>query len=133
MVASFCCRHLNDQLHKYPVINDSNKVHLNSDSCQISCPSAEVHVPNVSHASCHHLSNAMSHCIPCLCPHEPVQNATCPVCPVCPVCCQSAARCRPTNEPPGVVCWLQDVVVETLRSIAELMIWGDQHDQQFFE
>ena len=27
----------------------------------------------------------------------------------------------------------QDVVVETLRSIAELMIWGDQHNPSFFD
>ena len=27
----------------------------------------------------------------------------------------------------------RDVVVETLRSIAELMIWGDQHEPRFFD
>ena len=27
----------------------------------------------------------------------------------------------------------KDTVVEALRSIAELMIWGDQHDASFFE
>ena len=27
----------------------------------------------------------------------------------------------------------RDTLVETLRSIAELMIWGDQHDPKFFE
>lgn len=27
----------------------------------------------------------------------------------------------------------RDVVVEALRSIAELMIWGDQHEPKFFE
>ena len=27
----------------------------------------------------------------------------------------------------------RDVVVETLRSIAELMIWGDQHEPGFFD
>ncbi len=27
----------------------------------------------------------------------------------------------------------RDAVVEALRSMAELMIWGDQHDPKFFE
>lgn len=27
----------------------------------------------------------------------------------------------------------RDLVVETLRSIAELMIWGDQHEPRFFD
>lgn len=28
---------------------------------------------------------------------------------------------------------LQDYLVETIRSMAELLIWGDQHDPAFFE
>lgn len=46
---------------------------------------------------------------------------------------QSGGRCPPIVSRQVSSVGLQDVVVETLRSIAELMIWGDQHDQQFFE
>jgi hypothetical protein len=29
--------------------------------------------------------------------------------------------------------FLQDYLVETIRSMSELLIWGDQHDPAFFE